>query len=205
MDEALYHCDGMAYQIYVPPELVEKIIWKSHNSYGHPGAEKTYKMLRESFYAPRLAKFTRKTLATCDSCQRNKLSTQAAQALQEPVLSKEPLEIISIDFFTPVTKIKYSREHLLVMIDTFTKYTKLYPLRRATSELAIKKLDEFIKIIGKPKKVLSDRGTQFTSHRWREALEERGIQIILTSIRHPQANMVEQVNRKLARLFRTLL
>ncbi|XP_033222744.1 uncharacterized protein K02A2.6-like [Belonocnema kinseyi] len=91
------------------------------------------------------------------------------------------------------------------MVDTFTKYTKLYPIRKATSEMAVRKIDDFIKDIGMPPKVLSDRGTQFTSHRWREALEERGIQTILTSIRYPQANMVERVNRELARLFRTLL
>lgn len=93
----------------------------------------------------------------------------------------------------------------MVMMDTFSKFTKLYPMRKATSKMAIKNLDEFIAEIGKPCKILSDRGTQFTSHRWIQALEERGIRRILTSIRHPQANMVERVNRELARLFRTLL
>ena len=47
------------------------------------------------------------------------------------------------------------------MIDTVSKYTKLYPLRKATSNATIGKIDEFIAIIGKPQKVLTDGVTQF--------------------------------------------
>ncbi|XP_033218356.1 uncharacterized protein LOC117173822 [Belonocnema kinseyi] len=78
------------------------------------------------------------------------------------------------------------------MIDTFTEYRKLYPIKSATSETAIRKLDEFSEKVGATKKVLSDRGTQFTSKKWRKALQERNLWMILTSIRHPQANMVER-------------
>ena len=115
------------------------------------------------------------------------------------------MELLSIDFFGPLVKTKYGYEHILVMIDTFTKYTKLYPLKRATCEATVRKIDKFINDLRKPQKILSDRGTQFTSKRWKEALKERGIKMILTSIRHPQANMVERVNRELAKCFRTLL
>ena len=91
------------------------------------------------------------------------------------------------------------------MIDTFTKYIKLYPLRKATCKATIRKIDDFIRSIGKPTRILTDRGTQFTSKKWKEALEERGIKMALTSIRHPQGNMVERTNRELARFFRTFL
>ena len=123
----------------------------------------------------------------------------------ESVKPDNPLELISVDFFGPLTKTKYGYEYILIMIDTFTKYTKLYPLRKATCNATIGKLDDFITQIGKPQKVLTDRGTQFTSKKWKEALEERNIKGILTSIRHPQANMVERVNRELSRFFRTFL
>ena len=123
----------------------------------------------------------------------------------ELVKPDKPLKLISVDFFGPLTKTKYGYEYILVMIDTFTNYTKLYPLRKATCNATIRKLDDFITQIGKPQKVLTGRGTQFTSKKWKEALEERDIKGILTSIRHPQANMVERVNRELSRFFRTFL
>ena len=81
------------------------------------------------------------------------------------------------------------------MMDTFTKYTKLYPLRRATTKAAIRSLENFITVAGKPERVLADRGTQFTSKKWTEALKERNIRLVLTSVRHPQVNIVEKVSR----------
>ena len=78
-------------------------------------------------------------------------------------------------------------------------------MRKATSNATIGKLDDFIAKLGKPQKVLTDRGTQFTSKKWKKALKERNIKMILTSIRHPRANMVERVNRELSRFFRTFL
>ena len=92
-----------------------------------------------------MAKIIRQTLSTCDSCQRNKISTTASVVIQESVEPEEPLEIISIDFFGPLTKTRYGYECILVMVDTFTKYTNLYPLRRATCDATIRKLADFIK------------------------------------------------------------
>ena len=192
-------------RIYLPIKTLKKLIWECHVAYGHTGADKNYKIIKEHFYYPRLAKIIRQILSTCDSCQRNKITTKSSSFILESVQPGEPLELLSIDFFGPLVKTKYGYEYILVVMDTFTKYTKLYPLRKATSKATIRKIDDFIKNIGKPQKILTDQGTQFTSNKWKEALKEREIKLILTSIRHPQANMVERVNRELARFFRTFL
>lgn len=98
-----YHQNGMTYRAYAPQDLIKTLIWECHFTYGHCGPDKTYRSLREYFYYPRFAKIVRQTLSTCDSCQRNKISTTASQALQEPVLPKRPLEMISMEFFGPLT------------------------------------------------------------------------------------------------------
>ena len=90
-------------------------------------------------------------------------------------------------------------------MDTFTKYTKLYPLKRAATEAEIRSLENFTTLVGKPERILADRGTQFTSKKRTEALKERNIRLVLTSVRYPQANMVERVNREFTRFFRTFL
>lgn len=51
-------------------------------------------------------------------------------------------------------------------------------------------------------KLLSDQGIQFQSELWRNTLEENNIQPILTSIRHPQTNLAERVNKELGKYLR---
>lgn len=48
-----------------------------------------------------------------------------------------------------------------------------------------------------------DNGTQFTSKRWIEKLNEMGIQTKYTSKYHPQSNPVERYNREIGRILRT--
>lgn len=137
------------------------------------------KILSEHFCYTHLERIIiRVNLKTCDSSQRNKIPTTGPSITKESVLPQEPLDLISIDFFGPLTRSTRGFQHILVMIDTFTKYTKLYPVRKATNEISIQKLDEFLKEIGRPKSILSDRGTQFTTKKWEEALQERNIKMI---------------------------
>ena len=128
-------------------------------AYGHTGADKNHKIIQEYFCYPRLANIIRPTLSTGGSCQRNKMTTKSSSFIRESVQSEEPLDLLSIDFFGPLVKTKYGYEYILVVMDTFTKYTKLYPLRKATSEATIRTIDDFIRNIGKLKKIIADRGT----------------------------------------------
>lgn len=66
-------------------------------------------------------------------------------------------------------------------------------MRKKTLERKI--LTDYIVKVGKPKMVLSDHGTQFTSAKWRENLAWEGIQAGYTSVYHRQSNPVERVMR----------
>ena len=74
---------------------------------------------------------------------RYKCSIKFRSDLENLQLQKEDTRI-SIDFFGPLVKTKYGYEYVLVMIDTFTKYTKLYPLMKATCNATIGKLNDLI-------------------------------------------------------------
>jgi transposase InsO family protein len=89
------------------------------------------------------------------------------------------------------------------MLDIFTKVVKFYPMKKATCKAVMAKLDAYCKTVGKPVKILADRGTQFTAHAFVNKLKGLNIQLAYTAVRHPQANPVERYMRELGRLCRS--
>ena len=186
--------------------LLEDLIIECHLIYGHIGASKYQLMISEDFYYPGLRKITKEKLKACDTCQRNKTPTQSSHSLSYPIILSEPLEAVFVDYYDPLPTAKYGYEHILGMLDGFNKYIKFYPLPRQTTQSTINKLFEhYIPFCGKPKRIVTDHGTQFTTQVWKEKLEREGFKHTLTSIRHPQANMVERANRVLSKFFKILL
>ncbi|MFU8653943.1 DDE-type integrase/transposase/recombinase [Methanotorris formicicus] len=88
-----------------------------------------------------------------------------------------------------ISKIRY---YLLLIIDDHSRYilhVKLY--EEATSDVVISVLKECFKKYGKPKKILTDNGTQFVPARggvskFQKFLLENRILHIRTSVRHPK-------------------
>jgi len=78
---------------------------------------------------------------------------------QEP---EEPWATVCADFVGPLPRSKHWIQVLLVMIDRFSKWTQLVPLRSATAESLKKAFRErIIARYGVPKVVITDNGVQF--------------------------------------------
>ena len=108
-----------------------------------------------------------------------------------------------MDFFGPLPKSIGGVKYIFVTLDVFSKLVQLYPVRRATTEVIVNRLSkDYFSRVGKPSRILSDHGTQFTSSRWKNFVEESGIRHILSSVRHPQGNPVERVMKEIGRLLR---
>ncbi|KAK9708168.1 hypothetical protein QE152_g27386 [Popillia japonica] len=68
-------------------------------------------------------------------------------------------------------------------------------VRNTKSEPTIRKIEEFIERFGAPERMVTDRGTCFTSRKFEILCQQYGIKHTLNSSRHPQANgLVERVN-----------
>ncbi|KAH0818221.1 hypothetical protein GEV33_004570 [Tenebrio molitor] len=110
--------------------------------------------------------------------------------------------MVCVDFYGLLQTGRLGASYVFVVIDTFSKFLKLYPLRKATAKVAAKRLIENYAGYIKPKCVLSDHGTQFLSSIWENSLRAADIQPTLSSIRHPESNPSERVMRELGRIFR---
>ena len=63
-------------KVYLPHEILIRLMLEIHQTYGHVGTRKVYWMLYEDFYAFKLRYNIRKKLKFCDSCQRTKCLNQ---------------------------------------------------------------------------------------------------------------------------------
>ena len=94
----------------------------------------------------------------------------------------------------------------MVCLDAFSKFVALYPLKNATTEAVINKIfNDYIVKHGKPERIQADHGSQFTSKKWIEKLKKENITCSFSSIRHPQAAIVERCNKEIQRFFRTFI
>lgn len=202
----VYRRCGEMWKVFLPESVLSKLVSECHVIYGHIGSRKCLLMIQESFYYPNLCRSVKKLLKTCLTCQKNKVATQASYHPYQPIVCEKPLEILFIDYYGPLPSSTFGYKYVLAILDGFTKFVRLYGVRRQTTAACIKKLfSDYIPKYGKPLRVVTDHGTQFTSGVWREKLVKENISHILTSIRHPQSNMVERVNREISKFLRILL
>uniref|UniRef100_A0A1B6G9I6 RNA-directed DNA polymerase n=1 Tax=Cuerna arida TaxID=1464854 RepID=A0A1B6G9I6_9HEMI len=203
--------NGILYQkhrdnwlIVIPEVTVNLLIWECHHQYLHCGAKKCFNILQECFIFRNMGRRIRTTLATCDSCQRCKISQHPLHGLAKGITCTAKNDHLAIDLIGPLPTSVGNTKFILITIDIFTKFVKLYPIRSANTRTIINKLfgTHFIQY-GQPKKIQSDNGTQFKSRAWIRKLEENGIIPIYSPVYYPCYNLAERPIKEVKRCLRT--
>ena len=116
-------------------------------------------------------------------------------------------DVLSIDVMGPFVAGRKGERYILSIIDCFSRYLILVPLRDHTTTTVNRALYErVIGYFGCPQKILSDRGTEFTGSIWIKLVELLGIQQMLTSPYYPQGNRIaEQSHRSVSNMIRAHL
>lgn len=192
-----------SWRICLPEKLLDEIILGVHETYGHVGVNKTLALLNAVFSYPLLAKAVRNIVSKCLLCLKSKYPNSYLHGSFTAIIPESPNDIVAVDIFGPLPRSAGGVTNVLVVLNVFTKYVKLYALRKATARAVFRRIkDNYFVQMGKPKRILSDHGTQFTSHIWIDGLKNEGVRVIYSSIRHPQSNPSERVMRELGRILR---
>jgi len=190
--------------VVVPGKISGKLIDTVHRQFGHIGTYKTSKYIQGIYYWKGMSRDIRRRIRGCDICQRVKHNNINMEGKYKAIIPDQPNEIISVDFYGPLPQSIGGVQYLIVILDVFSKHIALYAIKKANTRTVLKKLKEdYFMRIGKPRAILSDNGTQFTSRLWKETLEAMSIRVLFSSVRHPKSNPVERVMRELGRFFRT--
>lgn len=109
--------------------------------------------------------------------------TPVKTTLESWPMPDKPWSRIHIDYAGPVDGVFY-----LVVVDPYTKWPEVYATKTTTTKTTMKLLTNSFATFGIPETIVSDNGTQFTSHEFQSFCEQQGIHHIRTAPYHPQSN-----------------
>ena len=130
-------------------------------------------------------------VAIYDTCQRVKAEHQRPAGLLQPMKIPEwKWEEVGMDFIIGLSRKQSGYDSILVIVDRLTKVAHFIPVK--TTYMGAKLVELYMQRIvclhGVPKKIVSDRGTQFTSHFWNKFHESMDTKSNFSSAYHPQTN-----------------
>ncbi|XP_068209223.1 uncharacterized protein [Palaemon carinicauda] len=123
--------------------------------------------------------------------------------LQPISVPKFPFERIIIDCVGPMPRTKQGNEYLLTVLCPTTRYPIAVPIKNINAKTIIDQLVKIFTTYGFPKTLQCDRGTNFTSKLFQQAMREFNIHNIYTSAYHPRSNgALERVHQTIKNLLR---
>ncbi|MBW0585671.1 hypothetical protein O181_125386, partial [Austropuccinia psidii MF-1] len=152
------------------PTIQLSILQKCHDSPldGHPGQEKTLKLVKQDFQWSRMTQFIKDYVSSCQQCSRNKNIHHKKFGFLKPLpIPNGPWICLSMDFITQLP-LSNSFDSILVIVDRFSKMAVFIPTMSSITSLDSAHL--FIKNIfskqGLLSSIFSDRGSLFVSSFW---------------------------------------
>ena len=192
----LHYLDGDNYRIIIPKDQRNELIKLVHETLTHIGANKMLSILREDYYWPNMDFDVRIFVKSCHSCSQRKVQRGGKKNERYACLeSNFAFQKISIDVTGPLPHGPGGEQYILGIIDNFSRFASLVPLKRATAETVAKALyEKWITIFGIPEVIHSDRGTEFENKLIYSLCNYLGVRKSRSSPYYPQGNaMVERL------------
>jgi hypothetical protein len=120
----------------IPKQITYEIIKQIHSSvyHAHVGRNKTIKKITDRIYKPFLKSEIIEMVKTCDMCQKIKRDQSKKLAEMLLILPTEPNQMITTDIGGPLKETKRGNKYFIVVIDHFTKFIQIHPLKRIQAE-----------------------------------------------------------------------
>ena len=189
------------WKFVVPTELRKDLIHENHDlpTAGHAGVFKTFERLATRYYWPKMRTSVSRYVRNCVTCAAHKVEQKKPYGFMAPrARPSYPWQFLCIDIVGPLPRSSKGYGFILVISDCFTKFSCLFPLRRATAAAVCRVVeDEIFLVYGTPQYIISDNGVQFRSKEFGSLCEQYRTKILFNAPYHPQANPAERVNRVL--------
>lgn len=196
-DDKVYRIVGDQKKWVVPNGARWRICQLCHDEMGHFAAEKTLDKIKQDYWFPKMKRFVCKYVEACLSCAYNKASTSKPTGYLHPIpKGNVPFHTLHMDHLGPFVRSKKGNSYILGVIDGFSKFIFIKPVKDVKTKTTIKTLQEIFDVIGSPNIMITDRGTSFTSAGFKGFVKLIGARHVLNAVATPRANgQIERYNR----------
>lgn len=187
------------WKIVLPRELIPECIKENHEKLTvHPGTFKTLSKIKENYFWKGMYADVKNYVATCEKCKAYKHSNQPPHGhMTNQKKVNKPIHTLSIDLIGPLVQSYSGHVYILSIVDVFTKYCWIHPLRTATTKTVTTFIEsEILNKEGIPCVLICDNATIFQSKQFKDFCATHSIpRIFYNAYYAPQSNTVERFNQ----------
>ena len=188
-----------------------KALSQVHNSQvGHWGVENTLKRVKESKVLSQdveaLRAKVKKFIHSCPCCQKMSQLKTPISVHPFTIAATKPMHRLCVDTIGPLPPDEKGNQHIIVIIDAFTRFTELYATQSTDAESAVDAFHKHFNRYGAPSEITSDKGSQFVNEAI--ALFMTSAEVVhRTSIAYSKEenSLVERSNKEVMRHLRAIL
>ena len=128
-----------------------------HRLSGHPGSERTLSSPKRFLFWPGMYKWVRTLTKSCLTCRKNKQIQKDQNTAPNEKLGEEvpyPFHTVHINHKGPLNPMSNGKHHCLVVIDAFSGFNQVYPVKSTDATRTIEAMSTFITSFGIPQKLV---------------------------------------------------
>lgn len=174
---------------------------------GHSGTRKLFAKIRSRFFWKNMAKDVANFVKNCKECQFNKASFQVKQKMEITRTPNKVYEELIIDTIGPLNVTENGNRYALTAICGLSKFLIMVPMpNKEASTVAKALIDNCLLTYGMPKRILSDRGTEYANAVMNELCKTFKIKHVMSTAYHPETlGCIERTHRTLNEYLRSYL
>ena len=205
---AIEYVNNIESTIRIPNDQY-RLITEVHNSQvGHRGLERTIQLLKANNHQwPLMRQHVKQFIKHCPCCQKMSYIKYPIHAHPFTLSTYEPFIRIHMDTIGEMPrKDEAGNLYVLVIRDSFTRFTLLYPIPDTSAKHAVKCLMHMFGLFGCPAQILSDNGSQFVNEIIAEFTKQVQVEHLRTMAYSKEENgLVERANKEVNRYLRDLI
>ena len=184
----------------VPPSVIPHVLKSIHDGQNHPGTRKTLELIASRYWWPNRDDEVRTYVKTCRTCQLVKPPNEATHGHLHPIPTPDAPNIVwALDTIVIGPAAKGSaKKYAITAVDHHSRYRWAVAVKNNTTQAVITFMNRLFESVGKPKTILVDNGSNYTSKHLRRYLNDRQIRIVFSPPYRPEANgLCEKTNDSL--------